>query len=173
MITKNHFLLLFLFSISIITHAQTAEVKYYNLVIDKLELPSCSKDTTATGWVRLYINYDDDRVVDHWEYVTLSNKSPVIAINKKMVDIKREDKINFWIKFIETDGKKPEGLDILGNPKKANNLVLDYEGKFLAISEGRRLFSAKNYSYWYYFTKDKDEKPAVILHWHLEPSKLL
>ncbi|HEX4876944.1 MAG TPA: hypothetical protein VFV31_09760 [Chitinophagaceae bacterium] len=169
--SKNHCLLFFFLLIITITHAQTNEVKYYNLVIDKLELPSCSKDTTASGWIRINIAYDDDRVVDHWEYVTISTKSPVIAINKKIFDIKREDKINFWVKFTETGVKKPEGYESPNSPT-INNLKLEYEGKFSAISEGRRYFKSIDTYYWQDFTKYKDDYASVILYWHLEPSKL-
>jgi len=171
MLIRNHLLLHFLFCISIVAHAQTTEVKYYNLVIDKLELPSCSKDTTASGWMRINISYDDDRVVDHWEYVTLSAKSPVIIINKKIFDIKREDKINFWVKFTESGVKKPEGFES-PDSRRINNLLLEYEGKFSAISEGRRNFNTKDNYYWKDFVKFKDDYATVILHWHLEPSKL-
>jgi len=167
MLIRNHLLLLFFFCISIVAHAQTSEVKYYNLVIDKLELPSCWKDTTASGEILLYINYDADRRVDHYEKVTLSVKSPTIIINKKMIDIKREDKINFWMSFTETGGKNPPPKDHF----KINNLELTFENTFSAISEGKRTFHAKDLNHWDDFTGSK-YVANVTLYWHLEPSKL-
>jgi hypothetical protein len=164
---KNYFLLLFLFSVSIINHAQTREVKYYNLVIDKLELPSCLKDTTASGEILLYISYDADRIISHYEKVILSVKSPTIVINQKMVDIKREDKINFKLTFTETGGKNPPPKDHF----RINNLELAFDANFSAISEGKRTFYAKDLNHWDDFTGSK-YVAYVILHWHLEPSKL-
>ncbi len=160
-------LLLFILIMIASVNARSQEVKYYTLVIDKIELPSCLKDTSASGWLSLYIYYDADRRVDLYEKITLSSKSPTITINKKMVDIKREDKINFIASFKESGstGIPPKGHF------NTDNLHLTFKNTFSAISEGKRQFFAETIGHWDDFM-GQEVYAATILYWHLEPSKL-
>ncbi len=154
-------------------NARSQEVKYYTLVIDKIDLPYFTNDTTASGVLRLYISFDEDRTIDLMRNVSLTSKPAVLTINEKIPDIKRENKLTFWMKFLETGAKQPATTSTTGS-MNINNLVIVFNSSFSAISEGRRTFAWDKKETWYtsVFYKDRNDGPSATLYWHLEPSKL-
>jgi len=168
--------LLFFFIIAIASlSARSQEARYYTLVIDKIELPSFTKDTTATTYFQLSISFDDDRKVNLFKYATLSSKPSVLVINEKILDIRREYKMNFWMKFTEYGSKGPATVTSTGLVNGLNNLRFVFDNSFSAISEGKRTFywnAKESTNYISDFYIEKDAGPVVTLYWHLEPSKL-
>ena len=140
------------------TRAQ--DFRYYDLVLDSLELPALAKDTTIDLWIEVDLWMDGTRRIFYKNIVRFTNKSKTVVIADRIYDVPRTQKFSCTVRI----GSK---FDIA----QFDNYYLFYSDSIFATSRGRQYLFPETKAY-RIEKKFEGESTALRIYWHLEVSKL-
>ena len=160
---KTKFVIIPLVSLLIaFTNLKAQETRYYDLVLDSLEIPGLAQDTTIGMWVEVDLWMDGTRRIYYKNYIYLGRKPVTLAIGSRAYDVPRGQVMSSKIEI----GVPYSDYDIY--PYTTPYLL--FEDAVVATSRGRQsLFTEQKSNLGKLFP---NRNVALKIYWHLEASKL-